>query len=119
MVAEGAAPLVAVAAVEAGAPEQGDAIVVRALEFGFPPDAPVLKGVSLTLPRGSRCLLTGANGAGKTTLLQVLAGKYLVNEDTVRLRGDARAPGRHLRGRDALRRRGRRPAPPRGPHLFT
>lgn len=87
MVAEGAAPLVAVAAVEAGAPEQGDAIVVRALEFGFPPGAPVLRGVSLTLPRGSRCLLTGANGAGKTTLLQVLAGKYLVNEDTVRILG--------------------------------
>ena len=37
--------------------------------------------------RGSRCLLLGANGAGKSTLLQLLAGKYMVGQDTVRILG--------------------------------
>ena len=34
-----------------------------------------LYDVTLTLPRGCRCLLLGDNGAGKTTLLKLLGGK--------------------------------------------
>jgi CCR4-NOT complex subunit CAF16 len=62
-------------------------VVVRSLNFSFPMSPPVIQDLSLELPRGSRCLLTGANGAGKTSLLQVLAGKYLVGEDAVRILG--------------------------------
>jgi ABC-type molybdenum transport system ATPase subunit/photorepair protein PhrA len=32
-------------------------------------------------------LLVGANGAGKTTLLQILAGKYMVGQEMVRVLG--------------------------------
>lgn len=32
-------------------------------------------------------MLCGANGAGKTTLLQLLAGKYMVGQDTIRVLG--------------------------------
>ena len=39
------------------------------------------------MSRGSRCLLLGANGAGKSTLLQLLAGKYMVGQDAVRILG--------------------------------
>lgn len=39
---------------------------------------PILNGVNLKLPPGSRMLLVGGNGAGKTTLLQILAGKHMV-----------------------------------------
>ncbi|MDR1498108.1 MAG: metal ABC transporter ATP-binding protein [Puniceicoccales bacterium] len=44
--------------------------------FAAPADAmrPVLKGVSLRIPNGSRAVLTGANGAGKSTLLKTFAG---------------------------------------------
>lgn len=62
-------PIAAVASVEAG--DEPDAVVVRSLRFGFPTSGPIIENFSLTLPRGSRCLLCGANGAGKTTLLQV------------------------------------------------
>lgn len=78
-------PLVAVASVEEG--PLADAVVVRSLKFGFPTSGPIIEDFSLTLPRGSRCLLCGANGAGKTTLLQVLAGKYMVGQDVVRILG--------------------------------
>ncbi|KAG7667978.1 putative ABC transporter I family member 21 [Nannochloris sp. 'desiccata'] len=78
-------PPVAVASIEQG--DQQEAIVVRNLKFSFPTSGPIIDDFSLNLPRGSRCLLCGANGAGKTTLLQVLAGKYMVGKDTVRILG--------------------------------
>lgn len=43
----------------------GDAVVVRSLSFSYPDSPPVVDGFSLSLPRGSRCLLCGANGAGE------------------------------------------------------
>lgn len=85
MTAGDPAPLAAVASVVAG--EQEDAVVVRCLNFSFPFSQPVIHDLSLALPPGSRCLLTGANGAGKTSLLQVLAGKYMVGQDAVRILG--------------------------------
>ncbi|EFN51694.1 hypothetical protein CHLNCDRAFT_139944 [Chlorella variabilis] len=78
-------PLAAIASVAAG--DTPDSVVVRCLSFSFPFSPPVIHDLSLELPRGSRCLLTGANGAGKTSLLQVLAGKYMVGQDTVRILG--------------------------------
>lgn len=78
-------PSVAVASIQQG--DQDDAIVVRNLKFSFPASDLIIDDFSLNLPRGSRCLLCGANGAGKTTLLQVLAGKYMVGKDTVRILG--------------------------------
>ena len=63
----GAAPLVAVASVaanDAAAAEEG-AVIVRCLTFSFPTSRPIIHDLSLELPPGSRCLLTGANGAGE------------------------------------------------------
>jgi CCR4-NOT complex subunit CAF16 len=79
------APVVSVASVEAGDSE--DAVAIRTLAFSFPSGRPVIHDLSLSLPRGSRCLLCGANGAGKTTLLQVIAGKYMVDRNAVRILG--------------------------------
>lgn len=63
------------------------AVVVRSLTFAYPGCQPFVSDFTFHLPRGSRCLLLGANGAGKTTLLQVLAGKYMVPQDVVRVLG--------------------------------
>ena len=57
------------------------------LTFAFPGYPPFLRDFHLALPEGSCCLLLGANGAGKSTLLQVLAGKYMVPEESVRILG--------------------------------
>jgi CCR4-NOT complex subunit CAF16 len=64
-----------------------NAVVVKNLTFAFPTSDTIVEDLSLELPKGSRAILCGANGAGKTTLLQILGGKYMVGQDTVRLLG--------------------------------
>ncbi|GIL64543.1 hypothetical protein Vafri_18444 [Volvox africanus] len=64
-----------------------DAIGLSSVSYSYPGCDPFIKGCDLDLPRGSRCLLIGANGAGKTTLLQIVAGKYMVSQDSVRVLG--------------------------------
>lgn len=55
------------------------------LQFSYPGCERALKDVTLDLPKGSRTLLLGANGAFKTTLLQLIAGKYMVGRDVIRV----------------------------------
>lgn len=46
-----------------------------------------LPDLSFVIPRGCRCLLTGANGAGKTTLLRLIGGKHMVPDGQVSVLG--------------------------------
>ena len=62
-----------------------DAISANSLTYAYPGYRPIISDFTLQLPAGSRCLLIGANGAGKTTLLQILAGKHMVSQDSVRV----------------------------------
>jgi CCR4-NOT complex subunit CAF16 len=65
---------------------QHAAVQLQHLQFSYPStEGPFLHNMNLELPRGSRCLLIGANGAGKTTLLQLIAGKYMVPRDAIRV----------------------------------
>lgn len=65
--------------------QQDLTVQLNKLQFSYPGCDKFLKGVSLDLPKGSRTLLLGANGAGKTTLLQLIAGKYMVGRETIRV----------------------------------
>ena len=78
----------AAAAAEGGssAPESF-AVVVKDLTFRYAKKAPSLKGVSLSLPLGSRTLLVGDNGAGKSTLLKILSGSHLTPGNTITVLG--------------------------------
>jgi ATP-binding cassette, subfamily B, bacterial len=67
---------------QAGAAEQqeGRALPARAaltladVTFGYRPEDPVLRGVSLRIEHGDRIFLVGPSGGGKSTLAALLAG---------------------------------------------
>ena len=62
-------------AAEAPAPAPATALVeVRDVTFGYG-DRPVLKHLSLTVPRGKVTALMGASGGGKTTVLRLIGGQ--------------------------------------------
>ncbi|MEU5029571.1 ABC transporter ATP-binding protein [Streptomyces milbemycinicus] len=61
------------------------------VDFGYPDGTPVLRGVTLDVPQGSRVALVGPSGAGKSTLLALAERFYEPTAGVVRLHGvDAR-----------------------------
>jgi heme exporter protein A len=62
----------------------------------------LFSGVSLELPAGAACALTGANGAGKTSLLRAVAGLLRLQSGEIGFGGmdasEARAEGLHFQG---------------------
>jgi energy-coupling factor transport system ATP-binding protein len=61
------------------------AIVATDLHFGWSPDRPVLKGCSLSIPKGEFWMLLGTNGCGKSTLLRLLAGLLPLQSGAIKL----------------------------------
>jgi len=61
-------------------------IEVRDLHFAYG-RRPVLKGVTLRVPRGKVTAILGASGSGKTTLLQLVAGSLKPQRGTVEVFG--------------------------------
>ncbi len=53
-----------------------------------PGASPVLRGLSLTVPAGSRTALVGPSGAGKTTLLRAISGLQAIEAGQVHLGGE-------------------------------
>ena len=69
-------------------PPPGAAVCVRDMSWGYSGSATKqLNNLNFEIPRGSRCILTGANGAGKTTLLRLLGSKHMVPEGQVQVLG--------------------------------
>ena len=55
--------------------------------FGYEPNQPVLKGVSFTVPHGSKFAIVGATGAGKSTMSRLLYRFYDVLEGVITING--------------------------------
>jgi len=57
------------------------------VSFGYDPETPILRDVSLTASAGEVIAIVGSSGAGKTTLVNLLPRLYPVNSGAVRLDG--------------------------------
>lgn len=55
-------------------PELNEAITLENVTFGYEPEKPVLRDVSMRLEAGKKYALVGGSGSGKTTLLNLLMG---------------------------------------------
>jgi ABC-type multidrug transport system fused ATPase/permease subunit len=80
---------------EASAPEgprqpharSNAAIEMREVVFGYVPNQPVLRGVSLAAQPGEHIVLVGRTGAGKSSIVHLLGGLYTPWSGTVRVSG--------------------------------
>jgi ATP-binding cassette, subfamily B, bacterial IrtA/YbtP len=73
-----------------GDASDGDAsatVVFDHVSFGYRPDVPVIKDVSLTLRPGTVTALVGPSGSGKSTLAALLARFHDVQHGTIRVGG--------------------------------
>lgn len=76
------------AQVPAARPDPGAPLLeLRDVEFAYPDGTPALRGVSFTVPRGTRTALVGPSGAGKSTLLGLVERFHDVDAGSVRLAG--------------------------------
>ncbi|MGY2083512.1 ABC transporter ATP-binding protein [Blastococcus sp. SYSU DS0539] len=57
------------------------------VSFAYPDGTPVLRGVSLQVPAGSRVALVGPSGAGKSTVLALIEGFYPLSGGAIRWAG--------------------------------
>ncbi|BFO55166.1 ABC transporter ATP-binding protein [Acidovorax sacchari] len=72
----------------------GHEIVLDDVHFSHQPGAPVLRGISCTLPAGSVTAVVGPSGAGKSTLVHLIARLWDVERGAIRIGGqDLRAIG--------------------------
>jgi len=66
------------------------------VSFGYRPDVPILKRVSLDVQPGQMIALVGPTGAGKTTIINLLSRFYDVNSGSIRLdEHDIRSVDKH------------------------
>jgi ABC-type multidrug transport system fused ATPase/permease subunit len=85
-------------------PTAGDPVPLLELDgvdFTYPDGTPVLRGVSFSVPAGSRTALVGPSGAGKSTVLALVEGFYPLSGGVVRWAGTdvRRLPRAALRAR--------------------
>lgn len=69
-------------------PEVKGRVDLETVTFGYDPQVPVLRQISLSIPAGSSVALIGPSGAGKTTLLQLLPRFYDPDAGVVKLDGE-------------------------------
>ena len=84
--------------------QQSPIVEIKNVAFGYDAARPVLRDVSLSIPRGSVIGIMGQSGCGKTTLLRIIAAQFLPTQGSARVLGEVTSEhGRE--GLYAMRRR--------------
>ncbi|KYK54135.1 transporter ATM1 [Drechmeria coniospora] len=65
----------------------GGEIRFEDVTFGYHPDRPILRNLSLTIPAGKKVAVVGASGCGKSTLLRLLFRSYDVQAGRILIDG--------------------------------
>lgn len=65
---------------------RGD-IELKNVTFGYSPEQPILKGISLKIAAGTKTAIVGSTGAGKTTIINLLTRFYDVSSGSILLDG--------------------------------
>lgn len=65
---------------------KGD-IIFDNVSFGYDPKKTILKGISLSIPAGTKVAIVGPTGSGKTTIINLLTRFYDVTEGSIYLDG--------------------------------
>jgi len=73
------------------AAQQKHIVEIRNVSFGYDAARPVLRDVTLSIPRGAVVGIMGQSGCGKTTLLRIIMGAYLPTSGTARVLGRSTA----------------------------
>lgn len=70
---------------------RGGEIQFQDVTFGYHPDRPILKNLTLTIPAGKKVAIVGPSGCGKSTILRLLfrfydvqSGKVLIDDQDIR-----------------------------------
>ncbi|KAG5929820.1 mitochondrial ABC transporter [Claviceps sorghi] len=70
---------------------RGGEIKFENVSFGYHPDRPILKNLSVTIPAGKKVAIVGPSGCGKSTLLRLLfrsydvqGGRILIDDQDIR-----------------------------------
>jgi phospholipid/cholesterol/gamma-HCH transport system ATP-binding protein len=68
--------------------QQSPIVEINNVAFGYDRARPVLRDLTLSIPRGSVVGIMGQSGCGKTTLLRIIAAQFLPTQGTARVLGD-------------------------------
>ena len=67
--------------------ETEELLKLEQISFAYQKDHPVLKNISLSIPKGQRLAIVGKNGAGKSTLAKAICG-FITTEGQYTSRGE-------------------------------
>jgi len=65
----------------------GGEIKFENVTFGYRPDRPILRNLTLTVPAGKKVAIVGPSGSGKSTILRLLFRSYDVQEGRILIDG--------------------------------
>ena len=65
----------------------GDGIEIEHVDFGYSPNTPILKDVSISVAKGQMVALVGPTGSGKTTVMNLMNRFYDVDAGSIKYDG--------------------------------